>query len=97
MPLPDLIICDGGAGQIHAVENAVRSCGIDLPVIGLKKDSKHKTKSVVFPDGRELLLSRDPEAFAFCGRIQEEVHRFAVSYHKNLREKSSGLKNKKRR
>ena len=54
MPLPDLIICDGGAGQIHAVENAVRSCGIDLPVIGLKKDSKHKTKSVVFPDGREL-------------------------------------------
>lgn len=96
MPLPDVIICDGGLGQIHAVENAVGSCGVDVTVIGLKKDSKHKTKAVVFSDGTELLLSKDPEAFAFCGHMQEEVHRFAISYHKNLRDSIPKIKKRKK-
>lgn len=88
VPLPDLILCDGGLAQIHAVEEVLGQEGISLPVLGLKKDSRHRTKSLVFSDGREKLLAESPEVFSFCGRLQEEVHRVAVSYHKNLRQKA---------
>ncbi|MBO5221640.1 MAG: excinuclease ABC subunit UvrC, partial [Clostridia bacterium] len=57
-------------------------------VLGLKKDSRHRTKSLVFSDGTEKLFATDPEVFSFCGRLQEEVHRVAISYHKNLRQKA---------
>ncbi len=87
-PLPDLILCDGGLAQIHAVEEVLRQEGVALPVLGLKKDSRHRTKSLVFSDGTEKLLAPVPEVFSFCGRLQEEVHRVAISYHKNLRQKA---------
>ena len=87
-PLPDVILCDGGLAQIHAVEEVLQKEGISLPVLGLKKDSRHRTKSLVFSDGREKPLAAVPEVFSFCGRLQEEVHRVAVSYHKNLRQKA---------
>lgn len=87
-PLPDLILCDGGLAQIHAVEEALREEGISLPVLGLKKDSRHRTKSLVYSDGTEKPLATAPEVFSFCGRMQEEVHRVAISYHKNLRQKA---------
>lgn len=87
-PLPDVILCDGGLAQIHAVEQVLREEGIVLPVLGLKKDSRHRTKSLVFSDGTEKLLATEPEVFSFCGRLQEEVHRVAISYHKNLRQKA---------
>lgn len=87
-PLPDLILCDGALAQIHAVEQVLREEGVTLPVLGLKKDSRHRTKSLVFPDGTEKLLAPVPEVFSFCGRLQEEVHRVAISYHKNLRQKA---------
>lgn len=88
-PLPDLIVCDGGRGQINAVCAAISESGLSIPVIGLKKDSKHKTKAVVFSDSSvpDKPLAQDIEAFAFCGRLQEEVHRFAISYHKMLRDR----------
>ena len=89
MPLPDLIVCDGGLGQIHAVMSIVSYFGYTIPIIGFKKDSKHKTKTIVFSDGSEKFLSTNPEVFSFCGRLQEEVHRYAISYHKNLRDKFS--------
>jgi excinuclease ABC subunit C len=88
-PLPDLIVCDGGLGQIHAVESAVAYFNYTIPVIGFKKDSKHKTKAITYSDGTEKLLSVNPEVFAFCGRLQDEVHRYAISYHKNLRDQLS--------
>ncbi|MDF2685278.1 MAG: excinuclease subunit UvrC, partial [Clostridia bacterium] len=88
-PLPDLIVCDGGLGQIHAVESIVSYFNYTIPVIGFKKDSKHKTKAVTYSDGTEKLLSLNPEVFAFCGRLQDEVHRYAISYHKNLRDQLS--------
>ncbi len=88
MPLPDLIVCDGGLGQVHAVQQALEVANVVLPVVGLKKDSRHRTRALVFGDGREKLLTVNPEAFSFCGRMQEEVHRFAISYHKALRDKS---------
>lgn len=87
-PLPDLILCDGGLAQIHAVEEVLREEGVSLPVLGLKKDSRHRTKSLVFSDGTEKPLAVNPEVFSFCGRLQEEVHRVAISYHKNLRQKA---------
>ena len=87
-PLPDLILCDGALAQIHAVEQVLREEGVSLPVLGLKKDSRHRTKSLVFPDGAEKPLAPVPEVFSFCGRLQEEVHRVAISYHKNLRQKA---------
>ena len=87
-PLPNLILCDGGIQQIHAVESLLKEEGIALPVLGLKKDTHHRTKSLVFPDGSEKLLAKEPEVFSFCGRLQEEVHRVAISYHKNLRQKA---------
>ncbi len=87
-PLPDAILCDGGLAQIHAVEEVLKEEGVVLPVLGLKKDSRHRTKSLVFSDGSEKLLATSPEVFSFCGRLQEEVHRVAVSYHKNLRQKA---------
>lgn len=85
-PLPDVIICDGGLGQIHAVSAVVREFNAPITVIGLKKDSRHRTKSVVFGDGRELLLEKNHDVFAFCGNLQEEVHRYAIAYHKKLRD-----------
>lgn len=88
IPLPDVILCDGGLAQIHAVEEVLREEGITLPVLGLKKDSRHRTKSLVWSDGREKPLAASPEVFSFCGRLQEEVHRVAISYHKNLRQKA---------
>ena len=85
-PLPDVIICDGGLGQIHAVSATVSDFNANITVIGLKKDSRHRTKSVVFGDGRELLLEKNHDVFAFCGNLQEEVHRYAIAYHKKLRD-----------
>ena len=87
-PLPDVILCDGALAQVHAVEEVLREAEISLPVLGLKKDSRHRTKSLVFSDGTEKPFASVPEVFSFCGRLQEEVHRVAISYHKNLRQKA---------
>ncbi len=86
-PLPDVIICDGGQGQIHAVQGVLSGLGVSVPVIGFKKDSRHRTKAVSFADGRDKPLVSESAVFAFCGRLQEEVHRFAISYHRKLRDK----------
>ena len=85
-PLPQVIICDGGLAQIHAVERVIEAFGYNIRVIGFKKDSKHRTKSVVFGDGREIRLAVNPQVHAFCGKLQEKVHHYAVSYHKSLRD-----------
>ena len=88
-PAPDLIVCDGGRGQINAATRAVKANNLSIPVVGFKKDSKHRTKAVSFenPLLPDKQLSSDREVFAFCGRLQEEVHRYAVEYHRNLRDK----------
>ncbi len=85
-PLPELVICDGALGQIHALESILKEYDTYIKVIGLKKDSKHRTKAIVFSDGRELNLITNRDSFTFCTKMQDEVHRFAISYHKNLRD-----------
>ena len=89
MPLPNLIICDGGLAQIHALQQVLAEQEIDIKVIGFKKDTKHKTKAIVLSDGREKLLAQNQEVMIFCARLQDEVHRFAISFHSQLREKST--------
>ncbi len=86
--LPDLIIADGGINQVNAILKVLLNEKIQIPVIGLKKDIKHKTKSVVLSNGAEIPLNTDIEAFSFAGKMQEEVHRFAIAYHRTKRTSS---------
>ena len=89
MSLPSLIIADGGREQVSAVINEINAAGIkDITVIGLKKDNRHKTKSVVLSDGSEIILKNNPEAMVFAARLQDEVHRFAIKSHSNRQTKA---------
>ena len=82
---PDLFICDGGITQLRATREALRELGIDdVPTIGLAE----RQEELVFDDGREnLLLPRDSEALFVCTRLRDEAHRFAITYHRHLRDK----------
>lgn len=85
--LPDLIIADGGIGQMHAIEEAVeKMLGLRIPVAGLKKDDKHRTQTLMYKD-MEFTMPITSEVFRLMVAIQDEVHRFAISYHKELRSK----------
>ena len=82
--LPDIIFVDGGKGQITAAKKALLSLGMDLPVAGMVKDDRHRTRGLLF-EGREAALPRHGEGFKLITRIQDEVHRFALEYHRKLR------------
>lgn len=84
-PLPDLFLIDGGAGQCAAVCEVLQDCGISLPVLGMVKDDFHRTRELVSSDGRSFGLESYPPAFTLVGTIQEETHRFAISYQQKLR------------
>ena len=85
--LPGLLLIDGGQGHAGVAERALALSGLNIPVFGMKKDDKHRTKSLVDKAGNEIILSLRPAVFAFVGRIQEEVHRFSVEYQRTLRGK----------
>lgn len=87
--MPDLILMDGGIGQVTSAEKVLKAMGVQIPVLGMAKDDSHRTRALVNGRGDEFDLSRDPVLFRYCGRIQEEVHRFAIEYHRNLRGKNS--------
>ncbi|GAA0601219.1 excinuclease ABC subunit UvrC [Virgibacillus siamensis] len=89
LPLPDLIIVDGGKGQMGAALDVLENeLGLNIPLCGLAKDDKHKTSELVYGDPPEVLsLSRKSQEFYLVQRIQEEVHRFAISFHRQLRGK----------
>lgn len=84
---PDLIMMDGGAGQVHVAENVLRELGIEIPVCGMVKDDKHRTRGLYFRD-QELPITVNGEGFHLMTRIQDEVHRFAIEYHRSLRSKA---------
>ena len=84
---PDLLLIDGGVGHVTVALSIIASLGIDIPVFGMVKDEKHRTRALVTSDGREIAIDGKPAVFAFIGTIQEETHRFAISYHKKLRSK----------
>lgn len=84
--LPDLILMDGGKGQVHAAEKVLDELGFDIPVAGMVKDDYHRTRGLYYHD-RELPIRSDSEGFKLLTRIQDEVHRFAIEYHRQLRSK----------
>ncbi len=86
-PLPDLILLDGGEGHVNTVCEMLRSLDITIPVFGMVKNNRHKTSDLVNEAGERIGLSQTGILYPFVGGIQEEVHRFAISYHKKLRSK----------
>lgn len=87
---PDLILVDGGAGQINVCREVIASLGMDIPVAGLKKDDKHSTNMLVggYPL-REIEIKKDSYLFLLLTRMQDEVHRYTISYHKDIRSKGA--------
>ncbi|PYI53846.1 excinuclease ABC subunit UvrC [Paenibacillus flagellatus] len=90
LPLPDLVIVDGGKGQISAAVDVLENeLGLFIPVCGLVKDAKHKTAQLMLGDPPEIVpIPRDSQEFYLLQRIQEEVHRFAITFHRETRAKS---------
>ena len=79
--LPDVILMDGGLGQVGVACRVLAQAGWDVPVFGMVKDGRHRTRALVAPDGREIGLQTQPAIFALVGRIQEETHRYAITFH----------------
>lgn len=84
--LPDLILLDGGKGQVSAVNTVLSGMGIDVPVFGMVKDDSHRTRAIVSDKG-EIAIKPNNNVFRFVTQIQDEVHRFAISFHKSKRTK----------
>ncbi len=84
--LPDVILMDGGRGQGNVALDVLRELGLDIPVAGMVKDDFHRTRGLYF-NNVELPIARDSEGFKLLTRIQDEVHRFAIEYHRQLRSK----------
>ena len=86
--LPDLILLDGGQGQVSAVKPIIEAFGLDIPVFGMVKDSKHRTRAIT-DEGQEISINSGRKVFTLVSSIQEEVHRFAITYHKSKHTKNS--------
>ncbi|QIM46988.1 excinuclease ABC subunit UvrC [Streptococcus ruminicola] len=88
---PDLIIIDGGQGQVNVAREVIENkLGLDIPIAGLQKNDKHQTHELLFGDPLEVVeLPRNSEEFFLLQRIQDEVHRFAITFHRQLRSKNS--------
>ena len=83
---PDLIMMDGGKGQINIALEVLRDLNINIPVCGLVKDDKHATRVIIY-NNEELIINRSSNLMQLIRRIQDEVHRFAITYHRSLRDK----------
>jgi excinuclease ABC subunit C len=83
---PDLILMDGGRGQVNICEEVLESLGLDIPVCGMVKDDNHRTRGLYF-NNEELRISHSSEGFHLITRIQDEAHRFAITFHRKLRSK----------
>lgn len=87
---PDLLLIDGGATHAAVAQKALGQYGLEIPVFGMVKDDRHRTRALVTPEGEEIGIQAVPALFAFIGQIQEETHRSAVGYH-HKRHTKSGL------
>ncbi|KOM96190.1 excinuclease ABC subunit C [Clostridium botulinum] len=85
---PDLILMDGGKGQINIALEVLNTFNIDIPVCGMVKDNKHRTRGLIY-NGEEIIINKYGSVMKFITRVQDEVHRFAISYHRSLRGKNS--------
>lgn len=85
--LPDLIMMDGGKGQVHAAQKVLERLNLTIPVCGMVKDENHRTRGLSFKE-KEVQIEKNSESFRLITRIQDEAHRFAISYHRALRSKN---------
>lgn len=84
---PDLVLVDGGKGHVKSAREVLFALGLEIPVAGMVKDDKHRTKGLIYKKN-EIYLDKRSYGFKFISQIQEEVHRFAITYHKTLRDKA---------
>lgn len=84
-PLPNAFLIDGGLGHVRVCQKVLDAYDIETPCFGMVKDDKHRTRALIAPDGREFGIAATPALFALLGRIQEEVHRYAIGYNRQLR------------
>ena len=88
--VPDLLLIDGGDRHAAVAEQALAELGLTLPVYGMVKDDRHRTRALVTSGGEEIGISGSQAVFSFIGTVQEETHRFAIAYHRALRSKTIG-------
>lgn len=84
LPLPDLILLDGGKGHVSAIKTLLEEIDTDVPLFGMVKDNKHRTRAMVSAEGKEIEISMISNVFNFVTKIQDEVHRTAITYHRQL-------------
>ena len=84
---PDLLLIDGGITHARTAVDALSAIGVAMPVFGMVKDDRHRTRALVTPEGQEISIEQNQSVFALIGNIQEETHRFAITYHRSLRSK----------
>ena len=82
---PDLLLIDGGIAHANVALKVLESLKLHIPVFGMVKDDRHRTRALVTPDGQQICIDTNQSVFAFIGSIQEETHRFAITYHRKLR------------
>jgi len=84
---PDLMLIDGGVNHARVALAALQELKLDFPVFGMVKDDRHRTRALVTPQGQEIRIDNNQAVFSLIGNIQEETHRFAITYHRQLRSK----------
>lgn len=84
---PDLLLIDGGIAHANVALEVLKQLGLEIPVFGMVKDNRHRTRALVTPQGSEIAIDSNQAVFALIGNIQEETHRFAITYHRQLRSK----------
>ena len=84
---PDLLLIDGGVNHARVAVQALQELELTFPVFGMVKDDRHRTRALVTPEGQEIRIDNNQAIFALIGNIQEETHRFAITYHRQLRSK----------
>ena len=89
LKVPDLIVMDGGLNQVNIAKDIISSLGLNIKIIGLIKDKKHKTTAIIDENGCKLDVKKDSNLFLFFSKIQEEVHRYAITYHRNIKAKGA--------
>ena len=88
--LPDLLLIDGGRNHAATAEQALKELGLEIPVFGMVKDDRHRTRALVSSRGEEIGIASNQSVYALIGRIQEETHRFAIEYQRSLRYENFG-------
>ena len=89
LPLPDVFLIDGGETHARAAREIAESFGLSIPIFGMVKDDRHRTRALMTPEGLEIGIQANPAVFALIGQIQEETHRFAITFHRESHRKSA--------